>query len=186
MLSANKRLLKTGGPWNPRLGLHARAIDQINIHMSKTPIIHHHKSGTYKTHTYVHMYVHTYIHIWRLPAQLSHGQAASIGTQPSPIKSIWEFQRHTIYLHIYICIVFVLFSYHRSTRCQRQDGRADSRNNSSSLISLHHYMPVPLHHSSSSPSWPSSLSFMAFFFFFFFLFCLFFFLSSWHSSCPSH
>ena len=145
--------------------------------MSKTPIIHPHKSGTYITHTYVHTYL-------EVACSTLHGQAASIGTQPSPIKSIWEFQRHTIYPHIYICIVFVLFSYHRSTRRQRQDGRADSRNNSSSLISLHHYMPVPLHHSSSSPSWPSPLSFMAFLFFF--LFCLFFFLSSWHSSCPSH
>ena len=144
--------------------------------MSKTPIIHPHKFGTYITHTYVHTYL-------EVACSTLHGQAASIGTQPSPIKSIWEFQRHTIYLHIYICIVFVLFSYHRSTRCQRQDGRADSRNNSSSLISLHHYMPMPLHHSSSSPLWPSSLSFMAFFFFFLFLF---FFLSSWHCSCASH
>ena len=61
-----------------------------------------------------------YIHIWRLPAQLSHGQADSIGTQPSPIKSIWEFQRHTIYLHIYIhmyrfCIVFISSLYTLST-----------------------------------------------------------------------
>ena len=61
-----------------------------------------------------------YIHIWRLPAQLSHGQADSIGTQPSPIKSIWEVQRHTIYLHIYIhmyrfCIVFISSLYTLST-----------------------------------------------------------------------
>lgn len=54
-----------------------------------------------------------YIHIWRLPAQLSHGQADSIGTQPSPIKSIWEFQRHTIYLHIYIhTYVSFLYCFH--------------------------------------------------------------------------
>ena len=62
----------------------------------------------------------TPINIWRLPAQLSHGQAASIGTQPSRIKSIWEFQRHTIYLHIYIhmyrfCIVFISSLYTLST-----------------------------------------------------------------------
>ena len=81
--------------------------------MSKTPIIHPHKFGTYITHTYVHTYL-------EVACSTLHGQAASIGTQPSPIKSIWEFQRHTIYLHIYIhmyrfCIVFISSLYTLST-----------------------------------------------------------------------
>ena len=51
-----KKLLKSGGPWNPTQGVHAvhaGAIVQNSIHMSKTLIIHHHKSGTY-IHTYIH------------------------------------------------------------------------------------------------------------------------------------
>ena len=145
--------------------------------MSKTPIIHPHKFGTYITHTYVHTYLE--VACPTLP------RTGCLDRYPAISDQINLGVPTTHHIPTYICIVFVLFSYHRSTRCQRQDGRVDSRNNSSSLISLHHYMPVPLHHSSSSPSWPSPLSFMAFLFFFF-LFCLFFFLSSWHSSCRSH
>ena len=72
---------KSGGPWNPTQGVHAGDIVRNSICPRLQSYTTTNQVHTYITHihTYIHTYIHIYIpyiHLWRLPAQLSQGQAA--------------------------------------------------------------------------------------------------------------